>query len=180
MRNIAIVGRDLILAPTMFSIVLRSLAATVIGICLIINPLLSIRVLTYMLGVLVVLIGISSLMAAGKAASMVLRRSLQVIAGAITAVGLFMVFFPSGADFIVLVLFAFITLSSGIQQLAGAGEPGGRQFFVFSGLLSLLVGILIIVAPEGFMAGIGLVAGIYLVCFGMFTFAWALALHRKK
>ncbi|MGE4301674.1 MAG: DUF308 domain-containing protein [Victivallaceae bacterium] len=180
MRNIAIVGRDLILAPTMFSIVLRSITATIIGICLIINPLLTIKYLTYLVGVIVLMLGVTGLMASGRTAPGLLRRSLQVIAGTIAAVGLFMVFFPSAADFIVLVLFAFITLSSGIQQLAGAGESGNRQFFVFSGLLSLLLGILIIVAPEGFMTGIGLVAGIYLVCFGMFTFAWALAQRGKK
>lgn len=180
MKNIAIVGKNLILAPSMFSIVVRSLAAVIIGIYLIIDPMGSIKILTMLLGVLVFLIGAFSFVGAGKAGSAALKNSLRIIAGIVAAAGLFMACFPGSADFTVLVLFAFITLASGIQQLAGAGASGHKQLLIFSGLISLLIGLLIIVAPDNFMAVIGLVAGIYLVCFGMFTFAWALALRRKK
>lgn len=174
-------GKKLFWDNAWLSVMLRGVLILILGGCFIACPNVTLYVLTWVFGILFMLMGLTLAFVAAKVVVPFVRSALIFTALIPLIIGLIMVTNPLFANSLVVMVIAFLTLSSGIQQLATARSVNSSGGYMgVSGVLSILFGVMIILAPNAALNVFGIVAGVFLLAFGMFTISLGIGLRAKN
>jgi len=148
------------------NLILRGIVEIVIGVMLLFNPFNTIRVLTMVIGALLIVDGIVAAMFALRTRGS--DRSWTVVnAFVLLIVGIITVCSPLWMDKLWMIALGVWQIASVITSLFNGGWR--RLWSVLSGVLSLVIGIIFIVLPFVALAYVGIIAGCVLAASGFFT-----------
>lgn len=170
-------GRDVLWANTMTMILLRGILLIILGVCFIINPDRTFAIFTYVLGAALVIFGIPMLISGLSTSNPAVKSSMLVSSCIMIAAGLFLFFRPGVALQVAMLIAALLFIVSGAGQIVS--NRGVGLMAILSGVLSILLGVLLIAAPFAALDIIGMVVGIYLVAFGVFLISLSRTLVKK-
>ncbi|HKC27025.1 MAG TPA: DUF308 domain-containing protein [Jatrophihabitans sp.] len=167
-------------------LVILGVLSLVFGVIAIAWPAVTLLAIAITFGVYAVLAG-ATMIAAGALAwvpnrvSSVLLGILDVIAG-IVAIG-----WPSVTVVVLAVVVGVWAIMTGVLELVlavrlrrAAPDRGMVGWAVFSGLLAVVVGVLILARPVAGAFGIALLVGVYALIYAGHLFALAWQLHRVR
>jgi len=141
----------------------------IVGVLMLIKPFGAVRVAAVILGIWLLVSGIVQLVQAFDSTLDVVVRVLSAVSGVIGIV-LGIICFDSVEDRL-----ALLTLFVGIwwvlrgvwQILAGVGAAGGDGWLIFSGVLGILAGIVVLVWSIESLVVLAVVVGLWLVVLGV-------------
>ena len=170
-----------ILTRTKTAMILMSIAMFVFGICLLVEPVGSVLAFTTFLAWLLTITGVATLISA-----IVQRKTPQakvdIWVSIITLIpGLCLLFFPVVSDIYIFFLIGFWVLFTGIQDLFeayNANKAGNKNtgLMIANGVLSIILGILVLVTPGITAWSFVIVAGVSLILDAIGDFVVALKL----
>lgn len=164
---------------------LRGLAAIAFGIMAFFWPALTLAVLVVIFGAYVLVDGVFGLVDAvryrdrlGRVWPLVLESVLGIVVGLLTLV------WPGVTALVVLTFIAAWAVVGGLLRIVLAfqirHEITGEWFLIASGVLSILLGGLLIALPQAGLVTLAWVIGFYAVAFGVLFVMLALHLRRLK
>ena len=161
-------------APSWWALALRGLVAILFGLAALFWPGLILAVLIVLFGAYALVDGILAIIAAFRSSGRGMRRTLLLIEGAIGILfGILALFWPGLTALALLYFIAFWAIFSGIARIVMAvmlrREIENEWSIAFSGVLSVILGIVLILLP-----GAGLLAYTWLI--GIFALAVGIAL----
>ena len=162
------------LAQSWWALALRGLVAILFGLVALFWPGLILAVLIVLFGAYALVDGLLAVVAAFRSSGHGMRRPLLLIDGAIGIFfGTLTLFWPGLTALALLYIIAFWTILSGITRIAMATmlrrEIENEWSIAFSGVLSVILGIVLILLP-----GAGLLAYAWLI--GVLALAVGIAL----
>jgi uncharacterized membrane protein HdeD (DUF308 family) len=151
------------LAPSWWALALRGLVAVLFGLAALFWPGLVLAVLIVLFGAYALVDGVLALIAAFRSSGRGARRGLLLIEGVVGILfGLVALFWPGLTALALLYLFAFWAILGGIARILMAimlrREIENEWSIGFSGMLSVILGIVLILLP-----GAGLLAYTWLI-----------------
>ena len=172
------------LAKNWWLLMLRGIAAILFGIVAFTWPGLTLVVLVLFYGAFALADGVFSLTAAVLGGSMAPRWWLAIEGLLGIGVGLCTFFWP-GITLLILVYFIGAwCLAHGLMEIIGAiqlrKEIENEWVLVFSGLLSVLFGILVLATPHSAALALVWVLGVYAVIFGFTMVMFSLRLKKHR
>lgn len=165
---------------------LRGLAAVVFGVLALVWPTLTLEVLVLLFGAYVLVDGISILAAVFTGAQgtqqrrgvLLLEGIVSIIAGVLTFV------WPGITALVLLYLIAAWALITGVLEIAAAirlrREIHNEWLLGLSGVLSVLVGIVLVIMPDASALAITWLIGWYAVFFGVLILALAWRIRKVQ
>jgi uncharacterized membrane protein HdeD (DUF308 family) len=162
------------LAPSWWALALRGLVAVLFGLAALFWPGLVLAGLIILFGAYVLVDGILALIAAFRSSGHGMRRPLLLIEGVIGILfGIVALFWPGLTALTLVYIVAFWAIFSGIARIVMAimlrRETENEWSIAFSGVLSVILGIVLILLP-----GAGLLAYTWLI--GLLALALGIAL----
>jgi len=150
-------------APSWWALALRGLVAILFGLAALFWPQLILAVLIVLFGIYALVDGVLSVITAFRSSRRGMRRPLLLIEGAIGMLfGLVALFWPGLTALALIYLIAFWAILSGIARIVMAfmlrREIVNEWSIGFSGVLSLILGIILLILP-----GAGLLAYTWLI-----------------
>lgn len=150
-------------------VLILGVVTVIVGVLMLIKPFGAVRVAAVILGIWLLVSGIVQLVQAFDSTLDVVVRVLSAVSGVIGIV-LGIICFDSVEDRL-----ALLTLFVGIwwvlrgmwQLLAGAGAAGGDGWLIFSGVLGILAGIVVLVWSIESLVVLAVVVGLWLVVLGI-------------
>lgn len=180
MKNFAMLGRDVLVAPGWGMTLVRGVLLILVGVMLLVDSAVALAALSAVIGLICVVTGVTTFVKALNASQY--RELLIFYSLVIFAIGLVVMTAPMVANIVIMFTFAFWLLVGGILQLANAlrSLKAGtqRNFALISGGLSLIVGVLLLLNP---LAGVEMVArllGAFLLLYGVFLCLFSSLLYR--
>jgi uncharacterized membrane protein HdeD (DUF308 family) len=172
------------LARCWWLILLRGIAAIVFGVLAFIWPGITLITLILFYGAFVLIDGILALASAIMGGSMQPRWWLALIGVLGIIVGLLTFVWPAVTALVLLVFIAAWAITLGIFQIIGAirlrQEIDNEWMLILGGALSVLFGVVLLIAPgAGALALIWLI-GAYAIVFGILLVAFALKLKKHS
>ncbi len=167
------------LARNWWVLVLRGLAAVIFGILAILWPGLTITVLVLFFGAYALVDGIFAVIAAITHRAGHDRWWVMLLEGLVgIAAGILTFFYPAVTALVLLYFIAAWAILTGILEIMAAlrlrREIEGEWLLVFSGILSVLFGVVAVIFPgAGALAVIWLIA-VYAIVFGLLLIALGL------
>src|SRR5919112_2348584 len=161
-------------APSWWALALRGLVAILFGLAALFWPGLILAVLIVLFGAYALVDGVLAVIAAFRSSGRGMRRPLLLIEGAIGILfGILALFWPGLTALALLYIIAFWVILSGIARIVMAimlrREIENEWSIALSGVLSVILGIVLILLP-----GAGLLAYTWLI--GILTLALGIAL----
>jgi uncharacterized membrane protein HdeD (DUF308 family) len=165
-------------------VALRGLAAIIFGILAFIWPGATLTALVWIFGTYAIADGVLALYAATRSRGQ--HTWASVLEGIVSiAAGLIAFFSPTTTALALFIVIAVWAIVTGVMEVIAAVDLRhvipNEWFLLFSGLLSVLVGVVLLVQPGAGALAIVWVIGFYAVLFGigMLAFAWRLrGLHE--
>jgi uncharacterized membrane protein HdeD (DUF308 family) len=174
-----------LLIKNWWALALRGAFAVIFGLLAIFLPGLTLEALVLVFGVYATVDGIFAIVAGIRAAERHERWIVLALEGLVGIVaGLIALFIPLAAAFGFLIVFGAWAIATGIFEIAAAirlrREMKGEWLLAVDGILSILLGLLVVVFP-----GIGLIAlvwciGAYALIFGFVLIALAFRLRARR
>lgn len=170
------------LARNWWLILLRGICAVLFGVLAFIWPGISLVTLILLYGAYMLVDGVLSLIAAVKGGAAAPRWWLALVGVLGIAAGIVAMMLP-GMTAIVLVLFiAGWMIATGVMQIVGAlrlrKEIDNEWWLVAAGALSVIVGLIIAIAPGAGALGLLWVIGAYAIVFGVTLIGLAFRLRK--
>ena len=161
-------------APSWWALALRGLVAILFGLAALFWPGLILTVLIVLFGAYALVDGIFAVIAAFRSSGRGMRRTLLLIEGAIGILfGILALFWPGLTALALIYIIAWWAILSGIARITMAimlrREIENEWSIAFSGVLSVILGIVLILLP-----GAGLLAYTWLI--GLLALALGIAL----
>ncbi len=148
------------------NLILRGIVEMIIGILLLLTPLEAFRVLTIIIGALLISDGIVAALFAFRTESA--DRNWSVVnAFVLLIVGVVTVCSPLLMDKLWMIAIGIWQIASVITALCNGGWR--RLWAVLSGVLSLVIGVIFIALPFVALKSVGIIAGCVLTASGFFT-----------
>lgn len=148
------------------NLILRGVVEMIIGIMLLFTPLEMVRILTVVIGVLLIVDGVVAALFALQADNS--DRNWSVVnAFVLLIIGVFTVCSPLLMDKLWMIAIGIWQIASVITSFCNGGWR--RLWAVLSGVLSLVIGIIFIVLPFVTLKYMGMIAGCVLAASGFFT-----------
>jgi uncharacterized membrane protein HdeD (DUF308 family) len=172
-----------VLAANWWALVLRGIAAVVFGVLTFLWPGATIAVLAVFFGVYALIDGILAIVSAVRAAERHRRWGPFLVEGIVGILaGLFALFAPiATAAFFVYILGAW-ALITGAFEIAAAirlrRDIPGEWALILTGILSILFGVLLFVAPLAGAVALVWIIGVYAVLFGVLWITVGLRLRK--
>lgn len=151
---------------------LRGIAAIIFGILALVNPGTTITALVIVFGIYAVVDGIMTIIAAFQMRETVDQWWVVLLEGiAGIAVGIIVLVYPQITAQVFLYLIAFWAIFTGIMEIIAAirlsKEIGNQWSLVLAGILSVVLGVLLLVYPSSGAVGLIWAIGIYAILFGI-------------
>ena len=150
-------------APSWWALALRGLVAILFGLAALFWPGLILTVLILLFGAYALVDGIFAVIAAFRSSGRGMRRTLLLIEGAIGILfGILALFWPGLTALALIYIIAWWAILSGVARIVMAimlrREIENEWSIAFSGVLSVILGIVLIILP-----GAGLLAYTWLI-----------------
>ncbi len=164
-------------------LLVRGIISALIGLVFIIDPISAMFILSLMLGLFLLINGILVLVNANKVQT---SKGLMIAYGVISLIaGALIMLQPFVAQVFFLILIAFWALFTGVEQLLLAARAPkaampAKSLAIATGIISLLLGFLLLIKPSMGVAMIAWVIGIYLLIYGLFTIIVSIFLKKIK
>ncbi|MCT6881073.1 MAG: HdeD family acid-resistance protein [Snodgrassella alvi] len=172
-----------LLSENWWIVLVRGFAALIFGLLTWFYPFVSILVMVMFFGFYALVDGVMGIVLSINGRKTHQDWWLMLIWGFISVLAGFLTFFVPGITWLVLITFIAIwALVSGVLQIVAAirlyKSVGGAGWMITAGVLSMLVGIILLVNP--IQGGIALtwVIGIYAALFGVVNIALAFRMRR--
>ena len=168
-----------------WSLALRGLLAVVFGIFAFVFTGQTMLALVYVFGVFATLTGVMSLTAAVRAGEAHQRWAMLALSGVLSiSSGVIAFIWPGATALAVVLLIAFWAITTGTMEVAFAlAQPSGlphRGLAVFSGVLSVIFGILLAAWPPAGVVTLTWLVGIYAVSHGATLLYYAYRLQTLR
>ena len=163
--------------------VLRGGAAIAFGVLALVWPDVTVTVLVFLFGIYALIDGVGSLLAAWRHRGDAVHRGHHLGEGLLALlIGVIALVWPGITALALIVLIALWALTTGIVEISAAVRLRrvitNEWWLALSGVLSLLVGILLLVRPGAGALAIAIVIGIYAILFGTVLIVFGLRLRR--
>jgi uncharacterized membrane protein HdeD (DUF308 family) len=170
------------LALSWWALALRGAAAILFGILALIFPPSAVAALILLFGAWALLDGVFTLMAAARAPRAGKRWGSLAFQGAVSVLAGLVAFFWTGLTALALVmLIGAWSIIIGAAEIAAAvrlrRQIEGEWLLGLSGVLSVLFGILLLIAPGAGMVALAIWIGAYAIALGVLLVALALRLR---
>jgi uncharacterized membrane protein HdeD (DUF308 family) len=173
-----------VLAANWWLILVRGVIAVMFGVLAIVVPNLTLVTLIYLIGAFVLVDGIFAVAAGIRGGAPMPRWWLIVVGVAGIATGLAAVFWPEMTAFLLIIFVGFWAIVKGLFEIVGAvavrKEIDNEWMLIFGGALSVLFGLVAVIAPgAGALALLWLIA-VYAILSGAMLIAFALRLRNVR
>jgi uncharacterized membrane protein HdeD (DUF308 family) len=160
-----------VLAANWWALVLRGIAAIIFGVLTFFWPGATIAVLVIFFGVYALIDGILAIVSAIRAAERHRRWGAFLMEGIVGILaGLFALFAPVAAAALFVYILAAWALITGALEIAAAirlrRDIPGEWALILTGILSILFGVLLFIAPIAGAVALVWLIGVYAVLFG--------------
>lgn len=171
------------LAENWWAIALRGVAAIIFGVLTFVLPALSLFALILMFGAYAIVEGIFSIIAAARSRSAQGPRWLLLLEGLVSIAAGTVTFALPGLTALVLVyVIAAWAMVTGVLEIIAAvrvrKQITGEIWWILSGILSVVFGVLLTIAPRAGALALVLWIGAYAVIFGALLVGLAFRLRR--
>jgi uncharacterized membrane protein HdeD (DUF308 family) len=172
---------DMMLAEDWWALALRGVLAVIVGLIALFFPGVTLTAFVLLFAAYMLVDGIFALIAGLRAASrherswpLFLEAAADIVAGVIAF------FWPAITLLVLVFLVGFWAIFSGVMMIAAAIRPAGRREWLLAlgGLLSVIFGILVLIAPITGAVVLALWFGAYAVAFGIVLLILAFRLRR--
>ena len=154
------------------ALVIRGLVFLVLGLTGLFRPLGSMAAITVVLGIILLIDAAGALFL-----SIACRRFFGIIWSLLLcAAGVAMIVHPLEADTMVVIVLGVWMIVTGANELLSAQVSSKRNILSGSGILSILIGILLVVAPFAGLAAVSWLVAILLLVSGIGMLALAIGL----
>ncbi len=144
------------------ALLVRGLVFFILGLIGLFRPIGSLAAVTVILGVFLLLDAIGALFL-----SFACHRFFGVFWSILLcAAGIAMIVRPVEADTLVAVVLGIWLIATGVSELVSAGVSSSKLFLSGSGILSILIGILLVAAPFAGLAAFSMIVAILLLISG--------------
>ena len=144
------------------ALLVRGLVFFILGLIGLFRPIGSLAAVTVILGVFLLLDAMGALFL-----SFACRRFFGVFWSILLcAAGIAMIVRPVEADTLVAVVLGIWLIATGVSELVSAGVSSSKLFLSGSGILSILIGILLVAAPFAGLAAFSMIVAILLLISG--------------
>ena len=171
------------LAENWWAIALRGVAAIIFGVLTFVLPALSLFALILMFGAYAIVEGIFNIIAAARSRSREGPRWLLLLEGLVSIAAGIVTFALPGLTALVLVyVIAAWAMVTGVLEIIAAvrvrKQITGEVWWILSGILSVVFGVLLMIAPGAGALALVLWIGAYAVIFGALLVGLAFRLRR--
>jgi uncharacterized membrane protein HdeD (DUF308 family) len=170
------------LARNWWLILLRGICAVIFGLLTFAWPGVTLAVLVLFYGAFAFADGVLALVAAVMGGQPAPRWWLAIVGVLGLAAGLITLVMPGITALILLYCIAFWAIAIGVMQIFGAirlrKEIDNEWMLIASGILSIVFGIVLLVAPGAGALGLLFVIGVYAVIHGIMLITLAMRLRR--
>jgi uncharacterized membrane protein HdeD (DUF308 family) len=170
------------LAKNWWLILLRGIAAVIFGALTFVWPGVTLVTLVLLWGAFALADGVLALIAAIMGGQPAPRWWLAVAGLLGIAAGLVTLTMPGITALLLLYFIAFWAIAIGVMQVAGAirlrKEIDNEWMLIASGIISVLFGLILLVAPGAGALGVLFVIGVYAIIYGIILITLALRLRR--
>jgi uncharacterized membrane protein HdeD (DUF308 family) len=177
-------AKSALLARNWWALALRGLAAVLFGLIAFIVPTKVMLSLALIFAAYLFIDGVFGIIAAVRAAGRGQRWGLLVAEGILNMVmGLVAALFPAGAVLAFVLVTAVWALATGGLMLASAillKTQHGRGWLAAGGAVSMLWGVLLLIAPMASAVALTWWLGAYAITFGVVLIALSLKLRRQR
>jgi uncharacterized membrane protein HdeD (DUF308 family) len=170
------------LAKNWWLILLRGICAVIFGVLTFAWPGVTLAVLVLFYGAFAFVDGLLALIAAVMGGQPAPRWWLAIVGVLGIAVGIVTLMMPGMTALVLLYFIAFWAIMIGAMQVTGAirlrKEIDNEWMLIASGILSVVFGIILLVAPGAGALGLLFVIGVYAVIHGIMLITLAMRLRR--
>ena len=170
------------LAKNWWMLLLRGIAAIIFGVLTFAWPGLTLLTLTTLYGAFAMVDGVLAIIAAVAGGAPAPRWWLAVVGLLGIATGLLMFWMPGLTALVVLYFIAGWAIATGLFQIIGAirlrKEIDNEWFLILGGIISVLFGIAMMVAPGAGALALIWVIGIYAIIIGVLLVALSFRLKK--
>jgi uncharacterized membrane protein HdeD (DUF308 family) len=164
------------------SLMVLGVVTVLFSLAVLIWPGMTVRVLAFLVGVWLVLVGIGRILGAFLSGQNVGRRALSGVVGVVLLIGGVACLRELTTRVLVLAMFIALTwILSGLAELVFALQTAGpmRTWIVVFSLVSIGIGIVFLVWPDLSLAITVILTGISGLLIGAWQIVFALRLHRR-
>jgi uncharacterized membrane protein HdeD (DUF308 family) len=173
-----------LLCKSWWLVLLRGLSAIAFGLLAILWPGLSLFVLILLYGVYALADGVFALIGAIRGGGIAPRWWLALVALVSAAAGVVALFWPGLTALVLVLLIGAWSIMRGAFEIIGAiqlrKEIRNEWLLIAGGILSILVGLLLVVAPGAGALALIWVIGAYAVAFGVLLTILAFRLRKLR
>ena len=156
-----------------FALLIRGIVFFVLGLIGLFRPIGSLAAVTIILGFLLLIDAVGALFL-----TFACRRYLGVFWSLLLcAAGIAMIVNPVKADVLIAVVLGVWLIATGVSELVSASVSPSRFFLSGSGILSILIGVLLVVAPFAGLAAFSTIVAVLLLISGVEMLALAIGLR---
>ena len=162
-RNFLFPRRMLFFHANRSALLIRGLVFFILGLIGLFRPIGSLAAVTIILGVILLLDAMGALFL-----TFACRRYLGVFWSLLLcAAGIAMIVNPVEADVLIAVVLGVWLIATGVSELVSASVSPSRFFLSGSGILSILIGILLVIAPFAGLAAFSTIVAVLLLISGI-------------
>ena len=166
-------------------LMLRGIAAVLFGIVTFAWPGLTLSVLVLLCGAFALVDGVCALLAAAAGATRSLKTLWAILSGvAGIAAGLITFFWPGLTAVALLVFIGWWAIINGVLEIVGAiqlrKQIDNEWLLIAAGLMSILFGLILLVAPRTGILALVFVIGAYAIAFGTVLIVFSLRLRSYR
>lgn len=175
-------GRIMSLARNWWAFLLRGLMALLFGVIALLLPGPTLVSLALLLAAYLLVDGVFALIAGVRAIARHQRWGhfiLEGVAGLVA--GVLAVTMPGATILALVLIVAFWAVFTGVLELMAArrvGPGGGRAWLLVGGVLSILLGVLMVAVPPAGGYAVVFLVGSYAFAWGILLVAWGFQLRR--
>lgn len=175
-------GRIMSLARNWWAFLLRGLMALLFGVIALLLPGPTLVSLALLLAAYLLVDGTFALIAGVRAIAKHQRWGhfiLEGVAGLMA--GVLAIMMPGATILALILIVAFWAILTGVLELMAArrvGPGGGRAWLLVGGVLSIILGVLMVVVPPAGGYAIVFLVGTYAFAWGILLVAWGFQLRR--
>ena len=159
-------------------LLLRGLVLFVIGLCGVFHPALVLTIVTMVVGGVILLLAISAFLMAWNSGRV--SPSLLVLFVLLGAVGLGLLIYPLYFDMFLMIACGVWLIFAGVWGILSVQKRFGQLVLPMPGLVAVLIGVLLVVAPFIGVAAISWTAALLMLLFGAQMLLLALGLDAGK
>jgi uncharacterized membrane protein HdeD (DUF308 family) len=165
---------------TMWSLALRGVIAIVFGVLAILWPAVTLVALALLFGAYALVNGVMEIVAAFRRQPDATRRAALVLAGLLSvAAGIIALVWPGvTALALVVIVGVWAVVTGGLEIWAATRLPGQWLSLLF-GVLTMLIGVLVLVRPGIGAVALALTIGVYAIVAGVLMLAESWRIHRS-